>query len=188
MSIGWNEEIKKQLKYCGENVFIGKNTFFIRPENVVLGDNVRIDPFCYIAAELEVGSNVQITTHCVLGGRKKIKLGNWTFIGYGSKLFTGSEDYSGDFGPVNDFWGNNKVFEGEIIFEDFSGCAADTIIMPGVTLPIGCAIGAKSFVYSSKSLDEWSVFLGNPIKFHKKRNKKNILELSNNFEFKKDRK
>ncbi len=185
MSIGWNEEIKKKLKYCGENVFIGHQTFFIRPELVSIGNNVRIDPFCYIASELEIGSNVQITTHCVLGGRKKIKLGNWTFIGYGSKLFTGSEDYSGDFGPVNDFWGNNKVFEGDIEFGDFSGCASDTIIMPGVTLPTGCAIGAKSFVYSSKSLKEWSVFLGSPLAFHKNRNKDTVLNLANDNSFRK---
>ncbi len=183
--IGWNEEIKKSLKYCGENVFIGHNTYFIRPNEVVLHNNVRIDPFCYIASSLEVGSNTQITTHCVLGGRKKITLGNWTFIGYGSKLFTGSEDYSGEHGPVNDFWGSNKVFEGDITFSDFSGVAADTIVMPGVALPIGCTIGAKSFVYSDKNLAEWSVFVGNPLKFHKSRNREKVLELSEEKKFKK---
>ena len=49
---GWNEEIKKTLKYCGENVFIGHNTIFTSPEEVVLHDRVRIDPFCLITTNL----------------------------------------------------------------------------------------------------------------------------------------
>ena len=81
--MGWNEEIKKELKYCGENVFIGYNTIFTNPNEVVLGDNVRIDPFCLITTQLEVGNNVQICSHAVLGGgsKQKITLGNWTFMG-----------------------------------------------------------------------------------------------------------
>lgn len=111
MSIGWNEEIKKKFKYCGENVFIGHNTIFVNPDKVIIHDNVRIDPFCYISSQLEVGSFSRITTHCVLSGRQKIKMGKWSVIAYGTKLFTSSEDYTGNFGPINEFWGKNKVFE-----------------------------------------------------------------------------
>ena len=175
--LGWNEAVKSEFKSCGENVFIGHNTVFTSPQNVSIGDNVRIDPFCYISAgELEIGNNVQITSHAVLGGgNRKIILGDWTFIGYGSKLFTESEDYSGDAGPVNDFWGHNKTYAGDIIFNDYSGIASDVMIMPGVELPIGCTIGAKSFVYTKNRLTPWSIWIGNPLKFHKNRNKENIL-------------
>lgn len=179
--MGWNEEIKKELKYCGKNVFIGYNTIFTNPSQVVLGDNVRIDPFCLITTQLEVGNNVQICSHAVLGGgsKQKITLGDWTFIGYSSKLFCASEDYSGDYGPVNEFWGSNRIFRGDITFNDYSGVASDVIVMPNVELPMGCTIGAKSFVYKSKELNSWSVFIGNPLKFHKNRNKDKIIELSN---------
>jgi galactoside O-acetyltransferase len=174
--LGWNEEIKKEFKSCGDNVLIGHNTMFTNPENVTIGNNVRIDPFCYISAgELEIGDNVQITSHAVLGGRKKIKMGNWTFIGYGSKLFTVSEDYSGDHGPVNDHWGHNKTYEGDIIFNDYCGIASDVIVMPSVELPIGCTIGAQSFVYKSPK-HRWSIWKGNPLEFHKLRNRKEIIK------------
>ena len=174
--LGWNEAVKSEFKKCGENVFIGHNTVFTNPENVSIGNNVRIDPFCYISAgELEIGDNVQITSHAVLGGRRKIKLGNWTFIGYGSQLFTVSEDYSGNHGPVNDHWGHNKTYEGDIIFNDYCGIASGVMVMPGVELPIGCTIGAKSFVYTKNKLTPWSIWIGNPLKFHKDRNKENIL-------------
>lgn len=183
--IGWDEDIKKELGYCGNNVYIGRNVIFTNPKKVILGDNVRIDPFCLITTELEVGSYAQICSHAVLGGgaQHKITLGKWNFIGYGSKLFCASEDYSGEYGPVNEFWGNNKIFRGNITFKDYSGIASDVVVLPEVTFPEGCTIGASSFVYSKSELLEWSVFLGNPLKFHKNRNKENVIKFSNDEKF-----
>lgn len=178
--MSWNEEIKKDLGYCGENVFIGHNTIFTNPSQVFLGDRVRIDPFCLITTGLTTGNNIQITSHCILGGGKNhiITLGDWCFIGYGSKLFCASEDYSGDHGPVNEFWGSNKIFRGDIRLENFSGVASDVIVMPNIILPEGCTIGAKSFVYKSDNLTPWSVWIGNPLQLHKARNRKAIEDFS----------
>jgi len=187
--LGWNEEIKKHLGSCGHNVFIGQNVLFANPKLVYLGDNVRIDPFTWITTGLKTGNNIQICSHAVLSGGKEhtITLGNWCFVGYGSKLFCASEDYSGDYGPVNEFWGNNKIFRGDITFKDHSGIASDVIVLPGVTFPEGCTIGASSFVYSKSKLDEWSVYLGNPLNFHKKRNKENVIKFANDPDFIKKR-
>ena len=189
MKLGWNEEIKRELGSYGQNVFIGHNVLFTNPKNVHLGNNVRIDPFTLITTALETGDNIQICSHSVLGGggEHKITLGDWTFIGYGSKLFCASEDYSGDHGPVNEFWGSNKIFRGDIKLNNYAGIASDVMVMPGVEIPEGCTIGAKSFVYTKNDLTEWSIYLGNPLSFHKKRNKKRVIELSNNDGFKKDR-
>jgi len=183
--IGWNEEIKKELGYCGENVFIGHNTFFTNPSAVFLQDNVRIDPFCLITTGLEVDSYVQICSHAVLGGgnQHNIKLGKWCFIGYGSKIFCASEDYTGEWGPVNEFWGNNKIFRGDVTFNEYSGLASDVVVLPGVEFPVGCTIGASSFVHTKSELNEWSIYLGNPLKFHKERNKENVINLSNDKNF-----
>jgi acetyltransferase-like isoleucine patch superfamily enzyme len=183
--IGWNEDIKKELAYCGENVFIGHNTIFTNPGEVFLHDNVRIDPFCLITTALDVGNYVQVCSHAVLGGGKyqKITLGNWTFIGYGSKLFTASEDYTGNWGPVNEFWGRGKVNRGNITFENYSGIASDVIVFPGVTLPEGCTVGAQSMV--RKDLTPWSIYLGNPLKFHGNRNKMEVISRSNSPGFRK---
>lgn len=195
--LGWNEEIKKQLGACGQNVFIGHNVIITQPKNVLLGDNVRIDPFTLITSKLKTGNNVQITAYAMLGGSNNtIILDDWTFIGYGSKLFTGSEDYSGEEGPVNEFWGSNKTYKGDIHFKKFSGIASDVIVFPGVTLPEGCCIGAKSLVprnvvikqsafvknmhikFKEIGLEEYKVYVGNPLKFMKNRNKENINKLS----------
>ena len=178
--IGWNEEIKQHLGSCGENVFIGHNVLFTNPSEVHLGNNVRIDPFTLITTALSVGDNVQICSHAVLGGGKahKVTLGDWSWIGYGSKLFCASEDYSGAHGPVNEFWGDNKIYRGDITFEDYSGIASDVMVFPGVTLPKGCAVGAKSLIHTKNELEPWGVYIGSPVKFHKSRDREATIRLS----------
>ena len=180
MVTGWNEDIKNHLGYCGEDVYIGHNVIFTNPSQVVLHDRVRIDPFCLITTELEVHSNAQICAYAMIGGgnQHKVTLEGWNFIGYGSKLFCASEDYSGEYGAVNEFWGDNKIYRGDITFKKYSGVASDVMVMPNVELPIGCAIGAKSFVYNSETLGEWKVYVGNPLKFKKYRNAENVIKLT----------
>ena len=57
------------------------------------------------------------------------------------------------------------------------------MVMPGVKIPEGCTIGAKSFVYSKNNLQPWSVWIGNPLNLHKQRNKQKVLSLANSKEF-----
>ena len=185
--IGWNEEIKKHLGSCGENVFIGQNVIFTQPQNVHLGNNVRIDPFSLITCKLETGNNVQITSHTMLGGKDQwVKMGDWTFIGYGSKLFTASEDYSGKFGPVNEYWGNGRTFKGDIILNNYSGIASDVILFPGVELPEGTCIGAQSLVHTKNELSEYTVYVGNPLRHFKDRDKETVIKLANDPKFLKE--
>lgn len=198
--IGWNEEIKKHLGSCGENVFIGQNVIFTQPQNVHLGNNVRIDPFTMITSKLKTGNNVQICSHAILGGSGQfVILDDWTFIGYGSKLFTASEDYSGNHGPVNEYWGDNKTYKGDIIFNKYCGVASDVMVFPGVELPEGVCIGAKSLVVKGKyktpmdsgfpdsgfidvPMKPYTVYSGNPLTFHKQRNKDKIHSFAELFE------
>jgi acetyltransferase-like isoleucine patch superfamily enzyme len=178
--LGWNEDIKHELGACGKNVFIGHNVLFANPQMVFLGDNVRIDPFTFITTGLVTGNHIQITAFAMLGGgaQHTITLGNWCFIGYGSKLFCASEDYSGEYGPVNEYWGSNKIFRGDITFKDYAGIASDVMVMPGVTIPEGCTIGAKSFVHKSPGI-EWSLYMGIPAMWKRARNKENVIKLAN---------
>ena len=174
--LGWNEEIKKEFKSCGENVLIGHNVMFARPELVELGNNVRIDPFTYIGGGLVCGDNIQICSHNTLVGRKTIHLKGWNFLAYGCKLITASEDFLGDYGPVNDWWGDNKVYEGDIVFEKYGGTCSDVIVMPDTTIPEGTVFGAKSFVNKNHKAQEYELWLGSPLTKYRDRNKEVILD------------
>lgn len=57
------------------------------------------------------------------------------------------------------------------------------MVFPNVTLPEGCAIGAKSFIHTKNNLQPWGVYIGNPVELHKPRNKENILKLSKDPKF-----
>jgi acetyltransferase-like isoleucine patch superfamily enzyme len=178
VTLGWNDSIKKELAYCGEQVFIGHNVFFTAPSKVFLEDRVRIDPFTFVTTGLRVGSNSQICAFSMLGGgaAHTITLRGWNFIGYGSRLFCTSEDYSGDYGPVNQYWGNNKSENGDILLEKYAGIASEVMVFPNVVVPEGCCIGAKSFIHADSTLEPWTVMIGNPPVLHKKRNKSKVLD------------
>lgn len=192
--MSWDQEIKSTLAWAGDEVFIGRFVIFTNPARVFIGSRTRIDPFVLITTALRTGNNVQICRGATLGGgsQQHIEMGSWSFVGYNSSLFTSSEDYSGDQGPVNEYWGDNKIFRGDIKFNDHSGVASDVIVMPGVELPTGCLIAAGSFVYDNKRLEPWSVMVGgrdrnNPLHVMKRRNKDKVLEAANNPEFLKRR-
>lgn len=54
--------LKNSAEHVGDNIFIGKNVYFLNIERLILGDNISIHPFCYIDAfgGLEVGNDVSI--------------------------------------------------------------------------------------------------------------------------------
>ncbi len=85
---------KKELKYCGKNVIIGKTTRIRQPELVSIGDGSIIDDFCYISGELEIGSYVHIGASCTLQASKgRIMIADFSGISSGTRIFAASSDY-----------------------------------------------------------------------------------------------
>ncbi|MDD4488937.1 MAG: hypothetical protein PHD30_00355, partial [Paludibacter sp.] len=62
-----------------------------------------------------------------------------------------------------------NVMKGNILIKRYAQIGANCIIMPGVTIGEGVAIGAMSFV--NGSLDPWGVYAGIPVKKIKDRRK-----------------
>ena len=60
----------KDLKYCGENVIIGKTVRIRNPELVSIGNNVIIDDYTYISGKVEIGQYVHIAASCSLQASK----------------------------------------------------------------------------------------------------------------------
>ena len=60
-----------------------------------------------------------------------VTLGEWSFVGSGSRLITASDDFSGASGPVGP-WGRNEMQRGDIVFGPFSGVAVGCTVLPGV--------------------------------------------------------
>lgn len=144
--LGWNEDIKRNLGACGQNVFIGHNVMIAKPEEVFLDDNVRIDPFALITCGLVAEGNNQISSHCIMNGRKVVRLGKWVGFGYRTTVLTGSEDFTGEYGPANDWFGNNPSFEEDVVFHDYSNALTNSLVLPGAIIPTGAVIGANCVI------------------------------------------
>ena len=173
------------LGFCGvgENVKIAKNTTLIGLKNIFLGSNVRIDGFTSIIASSKgqciIGSNVHIGSNCFMSCAENIILSDFAGLSHGVKIYTKSDDYSGKFltnPTVPEEYTSKDI--GSVTLGKHVIIGSNSIILPGVTIGNGTAVGALSLV--TKSLGEWSIFFGSPAKYLKKRSKE-LLMLENKY-------
>lgn len=166
------------FKSIGTNVQISDKCTIYGAENISIGSNVRIDDFCILSAGskgIEIGDYVHIACYVSLIGSELIKIGNYCGVSARCSVYSSSDDYSGEylFGPTVDEKYKN-VHNKSVIINNYSIIGANTIILPGVQILEGVAVGALSLV--NKSLDEWSVYAGVPAKKLKVRSKQ-LLQL-----------
>lgn len=157
----------------GDHVMISDKASIYNPAKIKFGSHVRIDDFCIVSAGeggIEFGNYVHIACYVSLIGSALISVGDFVGISSKSAVYSSSDDYSGNFlvGPTvpNQF---KNVDNRPVVFEKYSLVGAGTVVLPGITVGEGTAVGALSFV--SKSLDPWGIYIGSPIKFIKPRSK-----------------
>jgi acetyltransferase-like isoleucine patch superfamily enzyme len=169
------------FKKIGKNTNISPMARFYNPEVIEVGDNTRIDDFCVISggAGITIGSHCHIACGCYLFGGAGIVIADFVEISARLAIYTKSDDYSG------------KYLSGPTIPEKYKGLDCGTVsihkhcligvnatIMPGVTIGVGVAIGAYSFV--KRDCLPWSIYVGNPAKWMKPRSKE-MLKLEQPF-------
>lgn len=168
------------FKSVGINVKINDKASIYNCEQIEIGDNSRIDDFCIISGKIFIGENCHVTPMCLLaGGEKGISINDFCTLAYGVKIFSQSDDYSGQT-MVNSLipkkFKNEKIdivkLERQVII------GANSVIMPGVIIKEGCSVGAMSLV--NRDTAEWGIYMGIPAKRIKERSKK-LLELEKQF-------
>lgn len=60
------------------------------------------------------------------------------------------------------------MWQGQVILEDYVSVGTGSIILPGVKLEEGAAVGAMSFV--KHTLEGWKIYVGAPCRYVKDRN------------------
>jgi len=161
------------------NSIISKNIRLRHPDYFKIGKNTVIDDYSYFSTKVEVGKYCHIASGCSIGGGKdyKCKIGDYTSISSGVKIWCKSNDFVNDLVILSSEINiGDKSIEGDVIIKNMCGIGANTVIMPNNVIPEGTVIGALSYVPSNFKFKEWSVYAGIPIKFIKKRNKKNVLK------------
>ena len=171
----------KKLKSLGKNVIIGKTVRIRNPELVEIGDNVIIDDFTYISGKLNLGKGIHIGANCTFqAGESEILINNYSGISSGCRFFAISSDYLAsniDLPTLPDDYidPNSSTINGNISIGRACLIGANSVILPGVTIPDGCSFGAASKISKRKYL-EYSFYLNECKKTISKRNSKKIIE------------
>jgi galactoside O-acetyltransferase len=169
----FNRDEVKQLgfKKVGDNVYISRKASFYDIEKISIGNNVRIDDFCILSGNITLGSFIHISAHTLLYGKRGLAIDDFSGLSPNVIIFSETDDFCGDYmiGPMVPERFRN-VIGGKVTIKKYIQVGAGCVILPGVTIGEGVAVGSMSLV--TKSLDEWSVYVGIPAKFHKKRQTK----------------
>lgn len=177
------EQIKAMgFHHVGENCLLSDKASYYNCNNIKIGNNVRIDDFCVLSAGMggiEIGSHIHIAVYSSLIGAGKIILDDFCNISSKVAIYSSNDDYSGQFmtNPTVPCQYTN-VTSSDVIIGKHVIVGSGSVILPGVILEIGVAVGALSLV--NKNCTEFGIYTGTPAKKNKER-KRDILELEKKF-------
>ncbi len=160
------------LKSFGHDVKISRKASIYNPERIEIGSHVRIDDFCVISACRD--GWVKIGSHCYIGAMGFVEatsgfeMEDFSTLAARVTVYGGSDDYSGDYltNPcVPERFRN--VVSGRVTLGAHSIVGTCSVVLPGVTIGKGSAVGAFSLV--TASLPPGGIYVGSPARFLKKR-------------------
>jgi acetyltransferase-like isoleucine patch superfamily enzyme len=170
------------FKSIGTNVRISTDARIYGPENISIGNDVRIDDFCILAAvngSITIGNYVFIARNSHLSGTLGIIMHDFSSMAANTVIYSASDDYSGDYltaqaipQKYTGHMGGLVIIGKHVIIGSSS-----TIIGP-CTIGEGCSIGAMTLII--KDLQPWGIYIGIPAKRFKER-KKGLLALEKTF-------
>lgn len=158
------------LKSVGENVRLSRKTSIYSPQEISIGNNVRIDDFCILSGRITIGSNIHISAYVALYGSLGIVLEDYTGISPMSVIYSAMDDFSGKFliGPIHPAFTTN-VTGGQVIIHRFAQIGGNTVVFPSVEIGEGSVVGACSLV--NHNVEPWSIYYGIPAIKHKERSR-----------------
>jgi acetyltransferase-like isoleucine patch superfamily enzyme len=179
-----SEASLKKLGFAeiGSNVLISDKASIYRSDRISIGSNVRIDDFSVLSAGdggIYIGNHIHIAVACTLIGAGRITMSDYSTISSRVAVYSSNDDYGGNAltNPMvpDEFRGvdNRDVFLGRHVIVG-SGC----VILPGVRLEEGVAVGALSLI--TKDCEAFGIYVGNPARRIKDR-KRDLLEKEKKF-------
>ena len=162
----------------GRDVLIWPQAKIIYPEVIFIGNSVIIDDFVFFMGGKKsiLGNFIHIGSFTSITGSGEFIMHDFAGLSSGVRIYTGNEDYSGKYLtnpsvpypyriPVRSF----------VHIEKHAIIGANSVVLPGVTIGEGVAIGANSLV--TKDCKPWTIYAGSPCTEIKPRPKDDILQL-----------
>lgn len=168
------------FRSVGRHVKISDKASLYNCDQIDIGDHSRIDDFCVISGRVSIGAYCHITPMClVAGGREGVFLSDFCTLSYGVKVFSQSDDYSGET-MTNSMIPRkykNELFAAVTLGRQVIVGAGSTVL-PGVNVAEGSAIGANTLV--NRSTRPWGIYAGVPARRLRDR-KQDLLALEQAF-------
>lgn len=183
MSFYSQEEIESLgFRFIGKNIKLSKKASIYNPSNISINDNSRIDDFCVLSAGvggIEIGRNVHIAVFCSLIGNGRITIEDYGGLSSRTSIYSSNDDYSGNYltNPTISVQFTN-VDSNPVHLKKHVIVGSGSVILPGVIISQGVSIAALSLV--NKSLDEFGVYGGVPVRKIKERSR-NLLDLEKKY-------
>lgn len=132
--------------------------------DIEIGEGSRIDAFVTITGKVKLGRCVHISTGACIFGGAGVEIGDHSGISPGVKVFTATEDVSGEWlmhptAPAE----LRRVESKAIKIGRHCAVGANSVLLPGADLPDGVVVGALSLVKTP--LRGWSVYAGVPVEY-----------------------
>lgn len=127
-----------------------------------LGQSFRIHASCRVWApwQLIAGDFVSVGEGAHFYNMAPITVGHRAVISQGSHLCAGTHDYNSP---------NFQLVAKPITIGEDAWICTEAFIGPGVDVPAGCVVGARSVMTRTPVDGAWHVFAGNPVKKIKQR-------------------
>jgi galactoside O-acetyltransferase len=164
----------------GENVLISKKTSIYSPQEISIGNNVRIDDFCILSGKITLNNYIHIAAYVALfAGGAGIEIHDFSGISSKSTVYAVTDDYSGS-ALTNPTIPDKYRFvqNAKVLIKKHVLIGASCLVLPGVTLEEGSAFGAMTLIH--KDSKPWSMNVGIPFKKVKDR-LKDIIVLEEEF-------
>ncbi|KGP64013.1 galactoside O-acetyltransferase [Legionella norrlandica] len=166
----------------GNNVQISDKASFYNINQISIGNNVRIDDFCVFSAGdggIYIGDYVHIAVGVTVIGAGKITISSFCGLSSRVAIYSSSDDYSGLVMTNPTIPAQYKrVAHANVFLGKHVIIGSGSIILPGVTLENGVAVGALSLI--AKDCSAFGIYAGSPAKRIKERSK-NLLQLEEKF-------
>jgi acetyltransferase-like isoleucine patch superfamily enzyme len=148
----------------GENVAISDKASIYNCRKITLGNNVRIDDFCVISAGIggiTFGDYIHIAVFCSLIGAGAITLSDYANLSSRVAVYSSTDDFSGE-------WMTNPtippsltgVSHADVLIGRHVIIGSGSVILPGVTLGDGSAVGALSLI--KRDCEPFGIYAGIP--------------------------
>jgi galactoside O-acetyltransferase len=164
------------LASYGRNVRIFDLARITSPELVSFGDEVIVDDFTFIQGEesVSIGSYVHVGMFGSITGGGRVAIGDFVSMSPGVRILSGTDvpTAPGLLNPTVPA----ELRSVERSFADVGShvyLGANSVVLPGVRLPEGAAVGANSLVRAD--LEPWTLYVGSPCRPIRRRPRDEIL-------------